>query len=332
MVARDSNTALKNVRHECGDDALIVSTNKIGQKTEIVYAVETSTTQESDEAQSAFQPAIEGQTFEKTIKSEMSLDQKMVTPDMKLLLSEIQKELRSLRAKLEETESVDTGKTSGVSAATLAKKSTKARLDRLLKKPFCDQNNWGNAIFVVNTGAKLGMAIVESLLHNFAPPDSTASKNPVLISVCEDISKVARVSQRLSALAPIITRSDVQSILTHGRIGASQLIAQMNTNSPIVIYLDETKEQEPSMFTNLDSGLRARLIFCADCSQESEELGRDLSSIPKIFRKLVLFARREEELSDKTINELASADMEISGILNPVSNDRTMIPTQAFLN
>ena len=330
MVARDSNTALKNVRHECGDNALIVSTNKIGQKTEIVYAVENSMSQDSEKAQNATQPAIQDQAFEKIIKSEMSSDQTTSTPDMKLLLSEIRREIGSLRAKLEKTESVHTDKISGDSAVALAKKSTAARLDQLLKKPFCDQNNWGNAIIIVNSGTRRGLEIVESLLHSFAPPNSAASKSPVLISVYEDISKAAQVSSRLTTLAPMISRSDIQCILTHGRVGASQLVAQMNTNSPIVIHLDETNQKEPSMFTDLASGLRARLMFCADCTQDAEKLGRDLSSIPKIFRKLILFARREEELSDKTIHELASADIDISGILSPVSNDRTTIPTQPF--
>ena len=40
IVANDSNTALRNVREECGEDALIVSTNKIGRKTEVIYAVD----------------------------------------------------------------------------------------------------------------------------------------------------------------------------------------------------------------------------------------------------------------------------------------------------
>ena len=30
IVAEDSNTALKNVKDECGGDALIVSTNRMG--------------------------------------------------------------------------------------------------------------------------------------------------------------------------------------------------------------------------------------------------------------------------------------------------------------
>ena len=53
IVANDSNTALKNVKDECGDDALIVSTNRIGQKTEVIYAVEGSEDKTDSEIRTA---------------------------------------------------------------------------------------------------------------------------------------------------------------------------------------------------------------------------------------------------------------------------------------
>ena len=39
LIANDSKSALQSVRDECGDDALIVSTNKVGKKTEVIYIV-----------------------------------------------------------------------------------------------------------------------------------------------------------------------------------------------------------------------------------------------------------------------------------------------------
>ena len=40
LIANDSKSALQCVRDECGDDALIVSTNKVGKKTEVIYAID----------------------------------------------------------------------------------------------------------------------------------------------------------------------------------------------------------------------------------------------------------------------------------------------------
>ena len=42
LIANDSKSALQCVRDECGDDALIVSTNKVGKKTEVIYAIDIS--------------------------------------------------------------------------------------------------------------------------------------------------------------------------------------------------------------------------------------------------------------------------------------------------
>ena len=39
LVAKDSKTALQKVRKQCGDQALIVSTNNIGSKSEVIYAI-----------------------------------------------------------------------------------------------------------------------------------------------------------------------------------------------------------------------------------------------------------------------------------------------------
>ena len=40
LIAEDSKSALRNVRTTYGEDALIVSTNKIGTKTEVICAVD----------------------------------------------------------------------------------------------------------------------------------------------------------------------------------------------------------------------------------------------------------------------------------------------------
>ena len=40
LIAEDSKSALQNVRTTYGEDALIVSTNKIGTKTEVICAVD----------------------------------------------------------------------------------------------------------------------------------------------------------------------------------------------------------------------------------------------------------------------------------------------------
>ena len=42
LIANDSKSALQGVRDECGDNALIVSTNKVGKKTEVIYAIDIS--------------------------------------------------------------------------------------------------------------------------------------------------------------------------------------------------------------------------------------------------------------------------------------------------
>ena len=47
LIAEDSKSALQNVRSTYGEDALIVSTNKIGTKTEVICAVDLQPDNES---------------------------------------------------------------------------------------------------------------------------------------------------------------------------------------------------------------------------------------------------------------------------------------------
>ena len=61
LIAEDSQSALQRVRTTYGEDALIVSTNKIGSKTEVICAVDLMPDNEpfieDDEANPTVNPA-----------------------------------------------------------------------------------------------------------------------------------------------------------------------------------------------------------------------------------------------------------------------------------
>ena len=50
FIAENSREALQQVKQQHGDDALIISTTKVGKKTEVICAIEESVNNEKTEA------------------------------------------------------------------------------------------------------------------------------------------------------------------------------------------------------------------------------------------------------------------------------------------
>lgn len=97
LVAEDSKTALQKVRKQCGDDALIVSTNNIGSKSEVIYAIadpkEARQPSYSLEASSIFREELEG------IKKNSSFPGN--SADINGLVDEIKIEIAALKKSIE---------------------------------------------------------------------------------------------------------------------------------------------------------------------------------------------------------------------------------------
>ena len=137
IVAEDSNTALKSVKDECGEEALIVSTNRIGQKTEVIYAIDDSEMEieKGDSKKSSVQRPSTLSNFSDSMRKELCGEEvAKARPDMNSLLSEIRKEIRSLRAKIDENHTIEMPVEGISSALELSERSLLRRIELLSKR------------------------------------------------------------------------------------------------------------------------------------------------------------------------------------------------------
>ena len=97
LIANDSKSALQCVRDECGDDALIVSTNKVGKKTEVIYAIDIS---EGYPKEGFQKTQADTARFSDTL-GEIKKKQNNENSDVRNLLGQIQIELGTLKQKID---------------------------------------------------------------------------------------------------------------------------------------------------------------------------------------------------------------------------------------
>ncbi len=97
LIANDSKSALQCVRDECGDDALIVSTNKVGKKTEVIYAIDISEREQGE----GFQKTQADTARFSDALGKIKQTQRNESSDVRDLLDQIQKELGTLKQKID---------------------------------------------------------------------------------------------------------------------------------------------------------------------------------------------------------------------------------------
>jgi hypothetical protein len=140
LIANDSKSALQCVRDECGDGALIVSTNKVGKKTEVIYAIDIS---ERDPNDSFQKTQADTARFSDALR-EIEKSQKNEGSDVRNLLGQIQRELGALKQKIDSQQislsNPDSKEPS--KASDLAIRSLKTRIEKLMESPLEEQKSW----------------------------------------------------------------------------------------------------------------------------------------------------------------------------------------------
>ena len=140
LIANDSKSALQGVRDECGDDALIVSTNKVGKKTEVIYAIDTGKTVPEE----GFQKTQADTARYSDALGKIKNSQNNENSDVRNLLGQIQRELGTLKQKIDSQQlgfqNPET-KTSS-KASDLALRSLKTRIEKLMETPLDEQKSW----------------------------------------------------------------------------------------------------------------------------------------------------------------------------------------------
>ena len=140
LIANDSKSALQCVRDECGDDALIVSTNKVGKKTEVIYAIDIK---EREPEKGLQKTQADTARFSDAL-GEIKHTQKNESTDVRDLLGQIQKELGTLKQKIDSQQlGFQNPEIKAPSKASeLALRSLKMRIKKLMKTPLEEQKSW----------------------------------------------------------------------------------------------------------------------------------------------------------------------------------------------
>ena len=140
LIANDSKSALQCVRDECGDDALIVSTSKVGKKTEVIYAIDIS----ERNPEGGDQKTLAGTTRFSDALGEIKKKQNNESSDVRNLLGQIQKELGTLKQKIDSQQlGFQNPEIKAPSKASeLALRSLKMRIEKLMKTPLEEQKSW----------------------------------------------------------------------------------------------------------------------------------------------------------------------------------------------
>jgi len=219
LIAEDSKSALQSVRTTYGEDALIVSTNKIGSKTEVICAVDLLPDNEPfvddtnrGEAK-AEAPVVALETHDKgngpfSASLNSVIDAKPIASDPGLanLVANIQQELLELREsvvahvatnphELNPQENNDTG-------ATLNERSLRQQYGSLRALPLNEQKTWqGSHVFVGRPGSGKTSCIENLLRTHAAAPFALIALSSLQSdpdSATEHWLKLAKISQKYS--------------------------------------------------------------------------------------------------------------------------------------
>ena len=140
LIANDSKSALQCVRDECGDDALIVSTNKVGKKTEVIYAIDIS----ERKPEEGFQKTQADTARFSDALGEIKKSKNNESSDVRNLLGQIQRELGTLKQKIDSQQlGFQNPEIKAPSKASdLALRSLKTRIEKLMETPLEEQKSW----------------------------------------------------------------------------------------------------------------------------------------------------------------------------------------------
>lgn len=219
LIAEDSKSALQSVRTTYGEDALIVSTNKIGSKTEVICAVDLlpdnepfvddpATAEVAATAQSAETPP-----FSASLGSMINSAPPAGDSGLASLVADIQRELLELREsvvthvkdnphELAPQPEAETG-------ASLNERSLRQQYANLRAMPLNEQRTWeGSHLFFGRPGAGKTRCIEELLrVHANRPIDNPPTFALIALSspscdteqANEHWLRLARVSQKYGA-------------------------------------------------------------------------------------------------------------------------------------
>ena len=267
LIAEDSKSALRNVRTTYGEDALIVSTNKIGTKTEVICAVDLQPDNEifeEDLATVAPVAASDEETtpFSASLNTVIDQKPKASDPGLANLVATIQQELLELRESV--AAHVDANpqelqpQAANDSGTTLCERALRQQYGNLRTKPLVEQRSWeGVHLFIGRPGVGKTKCI-ENLLAAALNTDG-ARKPFALIAFSDEETDSGSASEHWLKLAKVSQRYGIPCAQATDRHNLERLVTQLATQHNVLI---DTRAEQLKDIQALTGSLKANIHCC----------------------------------------------------------------------
>jgi len=348
FIAENSRDALQQVKQHHGDDALIISTTKVGKKTEVICAIEESVNKEKTEAKETGtatltngEPETSSARKTEVLRDELSSiefseqlgrivrksesKKPSKTPDVNELMKTIQEDLSDLRHKLENQANMVTPITKARSALNTFGKREKFRekqdqladsISDLLEKQICEQRHWnGTNIFYGMPGSGKTRTI-ESIISGFSDQDG--------LSDCTLIEFNSSKRTNIQTFANLSKLSQHFNVAHFREKNVTNLLARLSkldeSNRAFVEISHEDLELIRQNSHELNElGVNHFLCVAADASLYS--LRKIVDTCPELLKSIVMTRLDLTPDAEDLVGELAEIAASVVAVYTHTSND-----------
>ena len=318
LIANDSKSALQCVRDECGDDALIVSTNKVGKKTEVIYAIDISERNPEEGLQK-----MEAGTarFSDTL-GEIKKKQNNESSDVRNLLGQIQRELGTLKQKIDSQQlgfqnpEIKTLP----KASDLASRSLKTRIEKLMETPLEEQKSWSGIQLFAGTAMSGKKTCVARLTANRGKAfDAVKSDSYAIINLNSDKKSTRAFLQQCQQLGELAGRDNAPIFHINNINDLGSLIESFASRHNLLVDLNDTDLLSDSKMIETIKKYGVEVNYCLAANAPAPiilELSRIQDQITSM--SCVCSVTEHDEINQIT-ERLAANSLQISAI-NQVSD------------
>ena len=318
LIANDSKSALQCVREECGDDALIVSTNKVGKKTEVIYAIDTS---KKDPEEADQKTRAETARFSDAL-GEIKKTQNNESADVRNLLGQIQRELGTLKQKIDSQQlGFQSPQIKAPSKASeLALRSLKTRIEKLMKTPLEEQKSWSGIQLFAGTAMSGKKTCMEHLTAAREQAfEAAKSDSYAIISLNANKSNARAFLQQWQQLGELAERDNAPIFHINNIEDLGSLIESFASKHNLLVDLGDTDLLGDSKMIEAIESYGVEVNYCLTANAPAPII-QELSKIQDQITPLsCVCSVTEHDEINQIIEKLAANNLQIS-VINQVSD------------
>jgi hypothetical protein len=318
LIANDSKSALQCVRDECGDDALIVSTNKVGKKTEVIYAIDIS---EREPEEGLKKTQADTARFSDSL-GKIKQTQKNESSDVRDLLGQIQKELGTLKQKIDSQQQGFKNPPIEASskASDLALRSLKVRIENLMGTPLQEQKSWSGIQVFAGTAMSGKKTCLGRLTANGEQTfNGVKAGSYAIINLSADKKSGSAFLQQWQQLGELAGRDNALIIHVTNINDLGPLIEIFASQHNLLVDLNDTALLSDSKMLEAIKKYSVEVNYCLSASAPDPvilALSRIKDQIPAMH---CVCSVTEHDQINQVVERLAAKNLQISAI-NQVSD------------